>query len=56
MGPERARLTEIDRACLNEGYGVTTAAIIGVHEPDAVTQLAPHHGWMPDVLNDRRLI
>jgi hypothetical protein len=40
---EQPRLTEIDRSCHIEGYGATTAAIVDVHQPNAVGQLARHY-------------
>src|SRR5260370_41281002 len=53
---ERPRRAEIDRACLIESYGVTTAAIVRVHELNAVRQLAWHYRWLTDALDGRRPI
>jgi hypothetical protein len=53
---ERPRLTEIDRSCLIEGYGAPTAAAVGVHQPNAVRQLAWHYRLMPGAFDDKRLI
>src|ERR1039457_4427219 len=53
---ERPRLTEFDCSCLIEGYGATAAAIVGVHQPNVVWQLARHYRLVPGALDDRQLI